>query len=464
MLFHRFYCEPLAQAAYLIAHGGEAVVVDPPRNVDEIVAAAAAAKVKVTWTVATHVHADFVAGLLELAAATGARVAMGERFAGDLPCERLADGAELCAGGVTLRVLATPGHTHESVCLRVMPPPADDAGAQPERLLTGDTLFLGDVGRPDLVVAQGTSARDMARLLFASLHDVIAPLPDATEVWPAHGAGSACGVSIASAASSTLALQRLGNWALCEGDREQFCDRLLGALRPPPRYFVHVAELNRRGPRLLATLPAPPLWPAAEVTTALARGAVLVDVRNCLRYGAGHWPGALNLALFGGEFEAWAGALLPSGHEVVLHGDTEVEAHTGWRRLLRVGCEQVIAATTELPAEVSAYEQIDAVDLFVERERDPALPVLDVRRASEYAAGHVPRAVHAELSPDLAASPALNGLERDRPTAVLCEGGYRSSAALAQLKGMGFTRLRNVRDGMTGWRANHLPLARLAPP
>ena len=459
MLFQRFYCEPLAQAAYLIAHGGEAIVVDPPRDVDEILAAAEAAGVRLRWALATHVHADFVVGLAEIAAATGARIGMGERFAGELPCERFADGQELAIGGANLRVIATPGHTHESVCFLLQPPTNEDA---PARLLSGDTLFLGDVGRPDLVVAAGTSARDMARTLFQSLHERVAPLPDATEVWPAHGAGSACGVNIASAASSTLGLQRLGNWALAESDAERFCDRLLGALRPAPRYFARVARMNQRGPRLLADYSSPPLWPATEVAAALHGGALLLDVRSCVRYGAGHYAPAINLGLDGGDFEAWAGALLPEGRGIVVHADTPALAQVAWRRLLRVGCEQVVGCTIEPPPQPVATPQIDAVDLFVDLQNDPSLQVIDVRRAAEFATGHVPHAVHVELGPDLAATPCLARLDRDRPTAVLCEGGYRSSAALPQLVAAGFTALRNVRDGMTGWRANHLPVERAA--
>ncbi|HLU38662.1 MAG TPA: rhodanese-like domain-containing protein [Planctomycetota bacterium] len=456
MLFQRFWCAPLAQAAYLIGDGGEAVIVDPLRDADELLAGAARAGLRVRHVIGTHVHADFVAGLAEVAAATGAEIAMGERFAGKLPCRRLPDGAEIEFGGARLKVLETPGHTEDSVCLLVVPPDGDGA---PERLLSGDTLFLGDVGRPDLAAGAGRSARDMARRLHASVHGKIAPLPDATEVWPAHGAGSACGVNIACEASSTIGLQRLANWALGEPDVERFCDRLLGALRPPPRYFARVAALNQSGPRLIAELAPPRRLSVDEVARAQAAGATVLDVRTCIAYGRGHWPGALGVGLDGGEFEAWAGALLPDGG-VVVHAENAEQAHSAWLRLLRIGAEDVVGWTDELPPSPSKVPQIEAVDLFLELQKDPRAQVLDVRRASEYATGHVPGTVNTELGPELSADPALAHFDRARPTAVLCEGGYRSNAALQQLQAMGFTALRNVVDGMTGWRANALPVER----
>lgn len=457
MQFHRFYHAPLAQAAYLIAADGEAVVVDPRRDVDDILAHAQQLGVRIRWVLATHVHADFVAGLGEIAAATGAPIALGERFDGPLPAARLGDGQELQVGGIRITAMATPGHTPESTCFLVQPPTGI---AAPERLLSGDTLFLGDVGRPDLVAAAGHEPRAMARALHASLHQRIAPLPDATEIWPAHGAGSACGTSISCEASSTLGLQRIGNWALAETDAERFCDRLLGALRPPPAYFAHVAALNRRGAPLLAGLEPLRALTASAAADATADGAAVLDVRSKARYAQGHWPSALNLAVDGNDFESWAGALLPPPQRLLLHAETPDQALLARRRLLRIGCDDVAGFTLALPAATVKSRLLDAAGLFLDLQRGERWQLLDVRRRAEFAAGHVAGALHAELTPDLGAAPGLAALDRQRPTAVICRSGYRASAALQQLEALGFTALGNVQDGMLGWQQNHLPVER----
>lgn len=457
MLFQRFYYGPLAQAAYLIGHEGEAVVVDPPRDVTEILDFAARHRLRVRWALATHVHADFVAGLAELAAAAGARIGLGDRFDGGLRCERLADRSDVAVGGARLHVLATPGHTPESVSFLLRPPAGSGL---PDRLLSGDTLFLGDVGRPDLVAGAGRSPREMARMLFDSLHGRLAALPDETEVWPAHGAGSACGTDISCEEFSTIGLQKVGNWALGERDPERFCDRLIGALRPPPRYFAHVAALNREGPPLLADLPRPRERPRDEVALAVSAGAVVLDVRSTSAHAQGHWPGALGARVEGNDFETWTGTLLPASAPVIVHGADRGQVERAVWRLQTIGLERIAGYTLELPDEPEQHGEIEAAGLFAALAADAgAYQVVDVRRPAEYAAGHVPGAVHAELGPELAASPALAGLDRDLPTAVVCRSGFRSSAAIRQLRAAGFTRLANVRDGMLAWQGNHLPTA-----
>lgn len=453
MLFQRFLCEPLAAAGYLLADGDEGVVVDPMRDVDAILELARSRGIRIRWALATHVHADFVAGLGEVAAATGARIGLGERFSGGLGCERLGDGHEIRFGDRRLRVLHTPGHTPESVCFAIE---AGGDGGEVPRLLTGDTLFVGDVGRPDLATSPGTHPRDMARMLHASLRERIAPLPDDTEIWPAHGAGSACGSCIASAPSSTLGAERLSNWALGEPDPDAFCARLLQSLRPPPRYFARVAELNRDGPELAAKLAAPPQLTTAAAERALHGGAALLDVREWTRHGRGHWPTALNVGLFGGEFESWAAELLPAGAEVVIHADDAGQAAQAVTRLRRVGIESVAGFVLDgPPGAAQRLPQIDAIDLFAP-DGAGKWQVVDVRRPDEFAAGHVPGAVHCELMPAMSPG-SLGGLDPTKKTALICEGGYRSSAAVAQLRAAGFTELCNVQDGMRGWRGNHLP-------
>lgn len=449
MLFRRFPCDGLAQAGYVLAHGGEALVVDPMRDVDDVLAFLAAHRLRATRVVATHVHADFVAGLHEVAAATGARIGLGERFTGRFACERLADGQTLRVGDVAVTVLATPGHTLESVSFLVGP--GDD---RPGRLLTGDTLFVGDVGRPDLAQGAGHSPQAMAGLLFTTLHERLARLPGETEVWPAHGAGSACGSCIASAPSSTIAAELADNWALRSPDLAAFTARLLGALRPVPPHFVRLARVNQDGPRLLAGLPTPPILAAPAVAALAAAGARIVDVRPWTAHGRGHWPGSINVGLDGGEFEPWAGALLPADAPLLVHAESAQRAATARRRLLRVGLDDVRGFVLDVPAAPARTPQIDAIDLFAPGG-DVRWQVVDVRRPDEFAAGHVPGAVPIELAATMA--DAASGLARARPTAVLCEGGYRSSAAIALLARAGFTDLHNVQDGMRGWRGNHLP-------
>jgi hydroxyacylglutathione hydrolase len=449
MQFRRFYNDPLSQACYVLADGGEAIVVDPLRDATDVLAYLEAENLRARWVVGTHVHADFVAGLGEIAAATGARVGLGEAFAGCQACERLEDGAELRFGDRLLRVLSTPGHTIESISLQV---PA--AAGTPPRLLTGDMLFVGDVGRPDLAQGMGLSARTMAGMLFATLRDRIAGLPGDTEVWPAHGAGSPCGTCIDSSPSSTLQAERANNWALRETDEGAFCERLLRAQRTPPRHFATVAAINAEGPALLATLPQPRELTFEDAARAVAGGAVLLDVRTSPAHGRGHWPGCQHIGVNGNLFETWAGSLLPRQPRLVLHAGQLSQADLAVRRLRRVGLDDVAGFVLAAPPTPQKLPQIEAVDLWAARGN---WQVIDVRRPVEFAAGHVPGAAHCELTTDMDTS-ALASLDRGRLTAAICESGYRSSIASRRLLAMGFTALHNVGDGMQGWRRNHLPL------
>jgi glyoxylase-like metal-dependent hydrolase (beta-lactamase superfamily II) len=456
MHFHRFFLETLAHASYLIADGDEAVVVDPRRDVDEYLAWADQHGLRIRYALATHVHADFVAGLAELRDAARAEIVMGERFAGDLACRRLAEGEQLQVGGLRIRALCTPGHTPESTCFLVN---GGEAGA-PGRLLTGDTLFIGDVGRPDLVAGRGFAPADMARSLWHSLHDTLRALPDETQVWPAHGAGSACGTAIGCDESSTLGLQRAANWAFGVDDPDVFAERLLLAQRPAPRYFARAALQNSQGPRLLRELQRPRQIDAAAVARAVAAGAQVLDVRSNLEHGAGHWPMAINIGLRG-NFEPWCGALLVPEQPLVLHAADAAAAEQAWLRLLRIGNDNVAGFTAELPARTASHPTLQPFELQERLQQDRAgWQVVDVRRAGEYSAGHVAGAVHAELGPELARDPALAGLDRDKPTAVICLGGYRSSAGIAYLRQAGFKHLHNVFGGFRLWAGSGLPVER----
>jgi len=456
MLFRRCYLEPLAQASYVIGVGDEAVVVDPRRDIAEYLAICAQHGLRIRWALATHVHADFVAGLAELRAATGAQIGMGAAFDGELPCTRLEDGHELRLGDAKIAVIDTPGHTPESVSF-LLSAPGQEAG----KLLSGDCLFLGDVGRPDLVAARGLSPRDMAKVLWHSLHDRLAKLPDATEVWPGHGAGSACGTAISCDTSSTIGQQRLANWAMSVGDPEEFATQLIRNQRPAPRYFAEAAAQNRRGPTLLSALPPLAELDAAQAVKAVAGGAFVLDCRPEARHGFAHWPGALGLSLRG-TFESWCGALLPPDRELVLHAASAEAAAEARMRLLRIGKDRVVGWTQALPAAPQSLKQIETSELFVDLESVHTWQVVDVRRPGEFTAGRVPGAIHAELGPELGKAEALATLDRKRPIAVICETGYRSSAACGVLRAAGFAQVANVSDGMRGWRGNCLPQERPA--
>ncbi|HEX6811927.1 MAG TPA: MBL fold metallo-hydrolase [Planctomycetota bacterium] len=456
MLFRRCYLEPLAQASYVIGIGDEAVVVDPRRDIDEYLAVCTQHGLRIRWALATHVHADFVAGLAELKAATGAQIGMGSLFDGDLPCTRFEDGHQLQLGDARITVIHTPGHTPESVSF-LLHAPDHEAG----KLLSGDTLFLGDVGRPDLVAARGLSPREMAKRLWHSLHERLAKLPDATEVWPAHGAGSACGTAISCDTSSTLGQQRLANWAMSVRDPEAFATQLIKNQREAPRYFAEAAAQNRRGPRLLSELPPLAELGAEAAARAVAAGAIVLDCRSEARHGLGHWPGALALGLRG-TFESWCGALLPPDRSVVLHAVSAEAAGEARIRMLRIGNDRLLGWTAALPAQPAQLAQLETAELFVDLESVRTWQVVDVRRPGEWAAGHVAGAVHAELGPDVGKTAGLATLDRARPTAVICETGYRSSAAAGLLRAAGFAQVANVSDGMRGWRGNSLPQERSA--
>jgi glyoxylase-like metal-dependent hydrolase (beta-lactamase superfamily II)/rhodanese-related sulfurtransferase len=450
MFFRQVYLGCLAQASYVLGDEGEAVVVDPRRDVAELLAAAAAEDLAVRNVVATHTHADFVAGHRELAAATGATVWLGPGAGAAFPHRTAAQDEVLHVGRLDLRFLETPGHTHDSLCILVQ----DRTGRVPPRLLSGDTLFVGDVGRPDLVGGRGGSAAEMAERLFDSLHERILALDDATEVWPAHGAGSACGKNIGSESSSTIGHQRRTNLMLQLEHKGDFVRELLRDLQPPPRYFAHAARANRAGPRLLGELP--PLVALAGVPD----GALVLDVRSAAAHGAGHPPLALNVGA-SGMLEHWCGTLLDPAAPLVVLADDAAAAAAVRVRLARVGLENVAGFVTPAggPPATATLPQADVHSLAAELARDPGLQVLDVRRPREFEAGHVPGAHNAPLA-ELDGHAVLARLDRDRPVAIVCQTGYRSSIAAHFLRKAGFAALCNVTGGTSAWLQAGLPVER----
>src|SRR6202171_4211305 len=304
MYFKQFYLNCLAHASYLIGSDGEAVVVDPQRDVDQYLEEAAAHALKIKYIIETHLHADFVSGHRELAARSGAEIVFGQRAEATIPHRPVKDGEELAVGKLKLRILETPGHTPEGICILVID---TEVSAQPQKVLTGDTLFIGDVGRPDLAGAKGFTKEMMAAMMFESLHKKLLQLDDAVEVYPAHGAGSMCGRNLSTETSSTIGEQRKFNYALQPMTTEQFVN-LMPTNRPEaPASFSRDAEINRTGAEARKGLaPAAALSPA-EVYKLAAQGSVVLDVREAADFGAGHIPGALNICL-GGQVASWAGS------------------------------------------------------------------------------------------------------------------------------------------------------------
>lgn len=451
MYFKRFYLACLAQASYLIGAGGEAVVVDPRRDVDEYLAEAEANGLKIKYVIETHLHADFVSGHRELAERTGAEIVFGARAQAALAHRAVHDGDELRVGNVTIRVIETPGHTPEGISLLITD--GDNPDEAP-KLLTGDTLFIGDVGRPDLAGGKGFTAPQMAEMLYDTLHRKILTLDDAVEVFPAHGAGSMCGRNISSELSSSIGEQRRSNYALQPMAREEFVALMTAELPPMPAYFPGDAELNRLGAATLDQLPTPAKITPAELKSS-SSGAFLLDVRSAAEFGAGHLPGSVNIGL-GGQFASWAGSMIPLGQPIVLIVAYDAQIAEAVTRLARVGHENVggflaggIEAWRAAGMPVANIAQITVDELDQLRKDDATLQVLDVRRPAEYRAGHVPEAISSPLDSAVVAGAAA--FDPALPTAVICAGGYRSSVAASYLEAAGFRHLLNVTGGTNAW-------------
>jgi len=450
MYFEQFYLGCLAQASYIIGSGGEAAVVDPRRDVDVYIEAARARGLRIKHVIETHLHADFVSGHRELAERTGATIYFGAKAGAKFDHVAVEDGDEVRVGQVSLRFLETPGHTPESVSIVVTDRATSDA---PEAVLTGDTLFIGDVGRPDLLGAR-VSPEELAGKLYDSLHEKLLKLPDAVKVFPAHGAGSLCGRNISSETSSTIGEQRKFNWALRPMPREEFIRLVTTDLPEAPAYFSRDAALNREGPAPLDELVAPPALRPDDVA-ALRTDVVVLDTRSGAEYGAGHVPGSLHIGQ-SGQLASWAGALMSPQDPVVLVAEDEERVGETRTRLARVGLENVagylsggIRAWDEAGRPLARTEQITVDELRDRIAENPDLQVVDVRRPAEWRDGHIAKARHMPLNelPALAAA----SLDRSRPVAAICAGGYRSSIATSLLERLGFERITNVVGGMAAW-------------
>jgi glyoxylase-like metal-dependent hydrolase (beta-lactamase superfamily II)/rhodanese-related sulfurtransferase len=460
MYFEQFYLGCLAHASYMIASEGEAIVVDPQRDVEIYLKAAEANQASIRHIFETHLHADFVSGHRELAARTGAQIYIGAQAGATFPHVAVQEGFRLQVGKILVTAYETPGHTPESICLVI----ADqEKSAEPWGVLTGDTLFLGDVGRPDL--SRQYSPAHLAGMLYDNLHNKILKLADNVLVYPAHGAGSLCGRNMRAERVSTIGTERLTNYALQIRSREEFIKQLTSNLPARPEYFLQDAEINRTGAAALADLPMLSAIDPAELTETLAEGGIALDVRPSEQFAAGHVPGSVNIAL-SGQFASWAGTLLGLTARPVLIAESEQDGSEARMRLARVGLEDArgylkggIGAWREAGLALSTIPQIDAEFLAGQLRKQP-LQVLDVRREPEWKAGHIEGAIWWPLDNFKVAPPEI---DRNLPIAVQCQGGYRSMIACSLLQRAGFRNVINVMGGFDAWQQANLPVVTEKP-
>jgi hydroxyacylglutathione hydrolase len=460
MYFEQFYLGCLAHASYMLASEGEAVVVDPQRDVELYLKAAAEHEVAIRHIFETHLHADFVSGHKELAARTGAKIYMGAPAGATFPHVAVRDGFELEFGQAAIRVIETPGHTPESICLIVTD---NEKSPSPWAVLTGDTLFIGDVGRPDL--SPQHTPKQLAGLLYDSLHAKLMNLADNVLVYPAHGAGSLCGKNMRAERSSTIGTERLTNYALQIKSKEEFVAQLTSNLPARPEYFAKDAEINRSGATALSDLPPLRAIEPATLKTMLEDGEIALDVRSGEEFSAAHVPRSVNIAL-SGQFASWAGTVLGLTAHPVLIAASDDQLEEARLRLTRVGIEVLggylhggVAAWKHAGLAVATIPQIGVEELNRRLQFDD-IQVLDVRREPEWEAAHIAQAAWWPLNNFKVSAPEM---DRDAPVAVHCKSGYRSMIACSLLQRAGFRDVINVAGGFDEWQKAALPTASAKP-
>jgi hydroxyacylglutathione hydrolase len=462
MFFKQYELGCLSILSYLIGDTttGRAVVVDPQRDISQYLADAEANGLSIDTVIETHFHADFLSGHLELAEATGAEVVFGRFASGkaEFPIVPLGDGDRIALGEVELAILETPGHTPESISVVVYERGGD---AVPYGVLTGDTLFIGDVGRPDLLSAIGFTAEDLARQLYASLHDKLLALPDATRVFPAHSAGSACGKNLSTETVSTIGEQRRVNYALQPMEVDQFVQAVTQGQAAAPMYFLFAAVTNRTQHDTFSEAEAIAALTLDDVLAHQAAGGAVVDTRDAADFAAAHLVGSMNVGL-GGRFAEYTGEIVAPGTPIVLVCEPEHE-HEAKTRLARIGFDDVVgyldrplAAFVAHPERVAKGSRLSVVELAERRREVERLQVVDVRGPGEVKLGTIPGARTIEL-PRLLAD--IGHLDPEVPTVVYCAGGYRSSIAASTLRAHGFGDVSDLLGGFTAWMAAGLDVA-----
>ena len=485
MQFRQFYLGCLSHASYYIGSEGEAAIIDPQRDVEQYIDEAASHGQTIKYVIETHSHADFVSGHVELAAKTGAQIVYGQRANTQFPTLKVKDGDEVIVGKIRLRFLETPGHTPEGITIIAEERNADtpvrmsaeheqslaasgdadkatplaDAAAGssasvrgPLKIFTGDTLFIGDVGRPDLIGSKGYTSEQMAAMLYDSLHEKILPLPDDTEVYPAHGAGSLCGKSLSKETWSTLGEQRKSNYALQPMSKDEFV-KIVACDQPTvPMYFPKSAAKNLEGSAALDALAKPRELTTDEIANF---DGVVIDVRKNFEYGGGHVPNSINIGL-GGQFASWAGTLIPIGTPIAVVAETQDQIDEAVVRLARVGHETVggFILIGDYNGEKKEIGQVGVEEVASLTGSEKFIQLVDVRRAGEYENSHAYRARNLPLD---TLEQNVDKLFIDSPTYVICQGGYRSSIATSILEKAGLNTIYNITGGTAAWMAANLP-------
>ena len=472
MLLKRFFHEGLAQASYLIGcpQTGEALIVDANRDVNQYVATAQAAGLRVTHVTETHIHADYLSGSRALAAATGATLLLSAeggqdwqyKFARDSGATMLRDGDTFAVGNVRIEAIHTPGHTPEHLTFLV----TDTlASTQPIGALTGDFIFVSDVGRPDLLErAAGVegSMRAGAKLLFESLRRFTERCPDWLQLWPGHGAGSACGKSLGAMPQTTLGYEKLTNWAFQIDREESFVDAVLDGQPEPPTYFATMKRMNRDGPPAPGDAVAPPRLEPQALGAAIDRGELVIDLRRADEFAKRHVPGTISIPLTR-AFAGYAGWVLPYDRDVFLlaGGSDDGRVRHAIAELAMIGLDRVVgwfgddavAAWVAKGGETVASRQVVPAD--VEKRINAGSTVLDVRSTAEWRTGHVAGSQHVPLGRLIA---YMADKPRTQPVVLLCESGSRSAIGASLLSAAGFTDVTNVIGGIAAWRSDGLPL------
>jgi glyoxylase-like metal-dependent hydrolase (beta-lactamase superfamily II)/rhodanese-related sulfurtransferase len=468
VLLQQFYLKCLAHASYLIGDEstGVAAVVDPQRDIDQYLAFAADHGLRIAHVFLTHLHADFIAGHLELRDRVGAQIYIGRAAKTEYAATPLHDGDVIEFGKVRLKILETPGHTPESVSIVVYDLAA--SADAPHAVLTGDTLFIGDVGRPDLLASPGWTGADLGGMLYDSLRGKLLALPDTSLVYPAHGAGSLCGKALSSETVSTIGAQRLENYALQPMSRERFVDLVTADQPEAPPYFSYDAAMNAKERPTLPESLARELRPLT-LDALLARqagGAQILDTRDPVEFAAAHLRGSINVGLVG-QYATWAGTVLRRDAPIVLVAEPGAEEESAMR-LGRIGFDNVegylsggLRSAEPRPDLIATTERL-APALAAERLASPAAPLLvDVRTPAERAKGRIASSVHVPLNRLV---DRIETLPRNRPILVHCAGGYRSAIAASVLQEHGFTQVSELAGGFSAWEQAGLPLEAQEPP
>ena len=463
MVLKQFYLNCLAHASYVVAdeESGAAAIVDPQRDIDQYLTFAADHNLRIMYVFLTHFHADFIAGHLELRDRVGATICLGRKAIAEYEFKPVGDGTSIDLGSVRIEILETPGHTVESISLLVYD---RAAGGDPVAVLTGDTLFVGDVGRPDLRASLGWSATELGAMLYDSVHEKLLTLPDSTKVYPAHGAGSLGGKAISKETVSTIGDQRRLNYALQPMSKERFVELVTADQPDAPPYFTYDAVLNSRERPTLDQALARELKPlTVEQTAAAVRdGAQLLDTRDPAEFAAAHLAGSVNIGL-GGQFATWAGTLLDAARPIVIVADPGAEGQSALR-LGRIGFDQVAGfldgglAAVEREPFGFAITSTDRLSPQTAADRiagsNPPL-VIDIRAPRERADKSIRGSMHRPLN---TLREGLPDVARDRAIIVHCAGGYRSSMAASLLQRDGFTNVSELAGGITAWEAAGLPV------